>query len=163
MEAIRRYAEELRAIGQALAAANVTGFELYSVPAGYFVKDLREEAPSSTSIIWNWLRRQPNNKIDFVTYGFELRDVEELSKRGRARRRNPGQIPRFRDPSNILRTIGAYIDGKQAELLEVHKRPISVTVAYRDRSGREYREDRPVSSFQNLFAELCARRTQNRG
>ena len=48
MEAIRRYAEELRAIGQALAAANVTGFELYSVPAGYFVKDLREEAPSST-------------------------------------------------------------------------------------------------------------------
>jgi hypothetical protein len=163
MEAIRRYAEELRAIGQALAAANVTGFELYSVPAGYFVKDLREEAPSSASIMWNWLRGQPNSKIDFVTYGFELRDVEELCERGRARRRNPGQIPRFRDPSNILRTIGAYIDGKQAELLEVHKRPISVTVAYRDRSGREYREDRPVSSFQNLFAELCARRTQNRG
>ena len=163
MEAIRRYAEELRAIGQALAAANVTGFELYSVPAGYFVKDLREEAPSSASIMWNWLRGQPNSKIDFVTYGFELRDVEELCERGRARRRNPGQIPRFRDPSNILRTIGAYIDGKQAELLEVHKRPISVTVAYRDRSGREYREDRPVSSFQNLFAELCARRTQHRG
>jgi hypothetical protein len=163
MEVIRRYAEELRAIGQALDAAKVTGFELYSVPAGYFVKDLREEAPSSASIMWNWLRGQPKSKIDFVTYGFELRDVEELSERGRARRRNPGQIPRFRDPSNILRTIGAYIDGKQAELLEVHKRPISVTVAYRDRSGREYREDRPVSSFQNLFAELCARRTQHRG
>jgi hypothetical protein len=163
MEVLRRYAEELRAIGQALDAAKVTGFELYSVPAGYFVKDLREEAPSSASIMWNWLRGQPNSKIDFVTYGFELRDVEELCERGRARRRNPGQIPRFRDPSNILRTIGAYIDGKQAELLEVHKRPISVTVAYRDRSGREYREDRPVSSFQNLFAELCARRTQNRG
>jgi hypothetical protein len=163
MEVIRRYAEELRAIGQALDAAKVIGFELYSVPAGYFVKDLREEAPSSASIMWNWLRGQPNSKIDFVTYGFELRDVEELCERGRARRRNPGQIPRFRDPSNILRTIGAYIDGKQAELLEVHKRPISVTVAYRDRSGREYREDRPVSSFQNLFAELCGRRTQNRG
>ena len=163
MAAIRRYAEELRAIGQALDAANVTGFELYTVPAGYFIKDLREEAPSFPSIVWNWLRGQRNSKIDFVTYGFESRDVEELCKRGRARRCNPGQIPRFRDPSNILRTIGAYIDGKDAELLELHKRPISVTVAYRDRSGREYREDRPVSSFQNLFAELCGRRTRNTG
>jgi hypothetical protein len=42
MPAIRRYAEELRAIGQALDAKGVAGFELYSVPAGYFVKDLRE-------------------------------------------------------------------------------------------------------------------------
>src|SRR5689334_3393878 len=163
MEVIRRYAEELRAIGQALAAAKVTGFELYSVPAGYFVKDLREEAPASASIMWNWLRGQPKNKIDFVTYGFELRDVEELCERGRARRRNPGQVARVGDPSNILRTILACIDGKQAELLEVHKRPISVTLASRDRSRREYREDRTVSSFQTLFAELCARRTQNRG
>jgi hypothetical protein len=163
MPTIRRYAEELRAIGQALDAKGVGGFELYSVPAGYFVKDLREEIPSSTSTMWNWLRRKRHSKIEFVTYGFELRDVEELSKSGRARRLNPGQIPRFHDPSNILRTIGAYIDDKEVELLELHKRPISVTIVYRDKSGREYREDRPVSSFQNVFVELCEKRTRNTG
>jgi hypothetical protein len=154
MPAIKRYAEELRAIGQALAAQGVAGFELYSVPAGYFVRNLREETSSPISRIWNWFRRERH-----FTYGFEFSDVEELSKRGRARRSNPGQIPRFRDPSNILRTIGAYIDDKNAELLELHSRPISVTLVYRDRSGREYREDRAISSFQKVFAELIEKRT----
>lgn len=159
MPAVKRYAEELRAIGQALAAQRVVGFELYTVPAGYFVRDLREETSSFISKKRNWLRREGHRKIHFVTYGFELRDVEELSKRGRARRSNPGQIPQFRDLSNLLRTIGAYIDNKNAELVELHKRPISVTLVYRDRSGREYREDRPISSFQNVFAELVQKRT----
>jgi len=161
MPAIRRYAEELRAIGQALDAKGVAGFELYSVPAGYFVKDLREQRPSSTSTMWGWFRRERHSKTEFVTYGFELHDVEELSKTGRARRSNPGRVPRFRDPSNILRTIGAYLDAKEAQLLELHKRSISVTVVYRDKSGREYREDRPVSSFHNIFIELCGKRIGN--
>jgi len=158
MPAAKRYGEQLRAIGQALAAQGVAGFELHSVPAGYFVRDLREETSSSISTIWNWLRPERHRKIDF-TYGFEFSDIEELSKRGRARRSNPGQIPPFRDPSNILRTIGAYIDDKNAELLELHNRPISVTLVYRDRSGREYREDRPISSFQKVFVELTEKRT----
>jgi hypothetical protein len=159
MPAVKRYGEDLRAIGQALAAQGVAGFELHSVPAGYFVRDLREETSSFISKIWNSLRRESHHPSDFATYGFELPDVEELSKRGRARRSNPGQIPRFRDPSNILRTIGAYIDGKNAELLELHNRAISVTLVYRDRSGREYREDRPISSFQKVFVELIKKRT----
>jgi hypothetical protein len=158
MPAVKRYAEELRAIGQALAARGVAGFELYSVPAGYFVKDLRQETSSFTSKVWHRLRREGHRKTDFVTYGFELRDVEELSKRGRAQRVKPGQIPPFRDPSSILRTIGAYIDDKNAELVELHNRAISVTLVYRDRSGREYREDRPISSFQKIFVELIEKR-----
>ena len=159
MSAVRRYAEELRAIGQALAAQQVAGFELYSVPAGYFVRDLGEETSSLIAKIWHWLRREGHRKIDSVTYGFEMRDLEELSKRGRARRSNPGEIPQFREPSNILRTIGAYLDDKNAELLELHNRPISVTLVYRDRSGREYREDRAISSFQKVFVELTEKRT----
>jgi hypothetical protein len=163
MAPTRQYAEELRAIGQALAAKGVAGFELYRLPAGYFVKDLRENTPSSATKMWNWLRGQRYSNVEFVTYGFELIDVEELSKNGKARRSTSGLVPQFREPSNILRTIGAYIDAKDAELLELHKRPISVTIAYRDRAGHEYREDRPLSSFQNLFVELCRKRRQNSG
>jgi len=163
MPPTRQYAEELRAIGQALDAKGVTGFELYRLPAGYFVKDLRENSPTSPMRMWNWLRGRHYSNVEFVTYGFELSDVEELSKSGRARRSTSGLVPRFREPSNILRTIGAYIDAKDAELLELHKRPISVTIAYRDRSGNEYKEDRPVSSFQSLFLELCKKRKQNSG
>jgi hypothetical protein len=158
MAEMRRYAEELRALGQALDAKGVVGFELYRLAAGYFVKDLRENMSSSRWKILNWLRGQLSGKLEFVTYAFEPRDLEELSKAGRARRSKPDQVPRFRDPSNILRTIGGYIDAKEVELLELHKRPISVTLAYRDRSGHEYREDRPISSFQPLFTQLREKR-----
>jgi hypothetical protein len=161
MPARKRYAEDLRAIGQALAAQGVAAFELYSVPAGYFVRDLREETTSPISKIWNWLRRE-RRQIDFATYGFEFPDVEELSKRGRARRSKPGQIPQFREPSNILRMIGTYIETKNVEFLELHNRPISVTLVYRDRSGREYREDRPISSFQKVFVGLIEKRISHR-
>jgi len=60
----------------------------------------------------------------------------------------------FRRPANVLGTIGAYLDSKQAELFELKIRPISLSLWYRDNGGREQREDRAVSSFHNLFVEL---------
>jgi hypothetical protein len=159
---VRRYAEELRTIGQALEAKGVTGFELYNLRAGYFIKDLHEHRPSSNSTFRNWLRRKSNNGRQYVTYGFDFHEIEELSKIGRARRSNPGQLPQFRDQSNILRTVGAYLDSKEVQLTELHKRPISITVAYRDQFGHEYREDRPVLSFQEIFYQLCGQRSRTR-
>ena len=47
MATLRRYDEELRTIGQALEAKGVSGFELYNLRAGYFIKDLGEPHPSS--------------------------------------------------------------------------------------------------------------------
>ena len=156
--AIRRYNEELRAVGQALEAKGVTDFELNNQNVGYFIKDLREYRPSFRSTIWNWLRGRRSGDTGFVTYGFDLKDVEELSKSGRARRSKPGQLTQFRTLSNILRTIGAYIDSKEAELIELHKLPISITLVYRDKSGHEHREERPVSSFYSFFLELYGKR-----
>lgn len=158
MAAIRRYDDELRAIGQALEAKGVTGFELYKVKAGYFIKDLREHTPSLHSTIRNWVGGHRDGDTESVTYGFELAYVEELSKTGRARRSKPGQLTRFRDLSNILRTIGAYLDSKEVELIELHNRPITITLAYRDKSGHEQREERPVSSFHRFFLELYEKR-----
>lgn len=89
---------------------------------------------------------------------FDQADVERLSQAGRARRSTPGQRPDFRSVSNSLRTIGAYLDAQEFELVELQKRPISITLAYRDKEGREQIEDRTLSSFQNFFNELCERR-----
>lgn len=158
MPAIRRYDEELRAIGQALDAKGVTGFELYKVMTGYYIKDLGEHSAPSHSTIRNWLPGHGYGDTESVTYGFELKDVDELSKSGRARRSKSGQLTQFRDLSNILRTIGAYLDSKEVELIELHKRPITVTLAYRNKSGDEQIEERPVSSFYSFFLELNEKR-----
>jgi hypothetical protein len=154
----RRYNEELRSIGQALEAAGVTDCELYNVPTGYFIKDLRVNRSSFYSGILRWVGRKAHEK--FATYGFEFEEIEQLSLKGRARRSEPGQLTQFRTLSNILRTIGAYLDLLQAELIELHKRPISITLAYRDRTGQEYREERPISSFYEFFRELFEKRGQ---
>ena len=154
MNGILKYSEELRTIGQALQVRGVTAFDLHRVKAGYFIKDLGERRPS----LRNWLRRQFRKDSDAVTYGFELSEIEELSRAGRARRASAGRLTDFRDLSNVLRTIGAYVDAKHGELIELQKNPISVSLAYRDAAGNEQREDRPVSSFYNVFREIVMKR-----
>ena len=74
-------------------------------------------------------------------------------------------LDNFRRPANVLGTIGAYLDSKQAELFELKVRPISLSLWYRDKAGHEQREDRAVSSFHNLFIELRDKtiRTQVKG
>ncbi|HEY6997166.1 MAG TPA: hypothetical protein VH851_04525, partial [Candidatus Binatia bacterium] len=62
--------------------------------------------------------------------------------------------------SNVLRTVGAYLDSKEVELLELQKRPISLTLQYRDKSGDQETEDRPVTSFYKFFLELYESRGQ---
>lgn len=155
MATSRQYAEELRAIGQALQTRGVSAFELHCVKAGYFVKDLREPQPS----VRNWLRRRLTTSTESRTYGFEPSDVEELSKAGRARRSVEGQLTNFRDLSNVLRTVGTYIDSKQVDLIELEKTPITISLVYRDKWGNEEREDRPMSSFYNLFREIFMTRS----
>jgi hypothetical protein len=91
---------------------------------------------------------------------FGLADIEKVSKAGRAKRSKPGQLTEFRTVSNILRTIGAYLDSNEVELVELQKRSISITLSYRDKAGNERVEERSVRSFYKLFLELCDKRTQ---
>jgi hypothetical protein len=149
MSPTRRYAEELRAIGQALQKEGVTAFELHAVPAGYFIKNLTEPPFS----LRNWLRELFNRRAESATFGFQLGDLEALSEAGRARRSSDGQITNFRELSNVLRTIGAYVDSKHGELIDLQKTAISVSLAYRDKLGNEQREDRTLSSFYPIFRE----------
>jgi len=87
-------------------------------------------------------------------------DVEQLSQAGRAKRSNREQLSNFRTVSNILRTIGAFLDAGEHELIEIQKRRISITLSYRDKVGQEHKEDRTISSFYNFFLELYGRRGQ---
>jgi hypothetical protein len=56
--------------------------------------------------------------------------------------------------------IGAYLDAGEHELVEIQKRPISITLPYRDKVGQEHKEDCTISSFYNFFLELYGTRGQ---
>ena len=154
-----RYVEELRAIGQMLTGRNIVDFELKHVDSGYFIQDLHEHTASFSSRIQNWFHGAPyGTRAESLT--ISPAEIERLSAEGRARRNKAGQLTQFRELSNILRTVGAYLDSKEVELLELQKRPISITLQYRDKSGGQETEDRPVTSFYKFFLELYERRGQ---
>jgi hypothetical protein len=59
-----------------------------------------------------------------------------------------------------LRTVGAYLDSKEVDLLMLQKRRISITLSYRDKTGQERQEDRSIAAFYRVFLELCGKRGQ---
>lgn len=159
MAATRRYDEALRSIGQALEARDISTFELKRLTDWYVIQGTPEQAGSLGAKVRQWLRRlRTGSTAESLTLG--LTDVEQLSQAGRARRSNSGGLPNFRSVSNILRTIGAYLDAGEVELLELQKRRISITLSYRDKAGQEQEENRSVSSFHHLFLDLCRKRGQ---
>ena len=69
-------------------------------------------------------------------------------------------MPDFRKLSNMLRTIGLYLESKQAKLVELQVRPLTITLSYKDSDGQQQIEDRTIRSFYNLFLELCENRDE---
>jgi hypothetical protein len=157
MAGTRHYDEELRAIGQALESSDISVFELKQVEELYVIQAMSDQADSFHSKVRQWLRRfhRRNNRLILGAV-----EIEQFSQAGRAKRSKPGQLTEFRTVPNILRTIGAYLDSREAELLMLQKRRISITLSYREKTGLERREDRSISSFYRVFLELCGKRGQ---
>src|SRR5687767_6416697 len=130
MAGTRHYDEELRAIGQALEARDTSVFELKRVEGLYVIQGMPDPPDSLHSKVrrWPWRlhRRSANDPMVFGAV-----EVEQFSKAGRAKRSKPDQLNDFRTVSNILRTVGAYLDSREAELVTLQKRRISITLSYR--------------------------------
>src|SRR5262245_12346527 len=156
MAATRHYDEELRSVGQALEARHISIFELKQTAENYVVQGTPDETGSK---VGRWLR-QLRSSARSGSLALGRADVEKLSQAGRAKRADPGRLSNFQSVSTFLRTIGAYLDSKEVQLLELQKRPISITLSYRDKSGRDQVENRTVSSFYPLFLENCAKRSK---
>ena len=158
MAATRHYDEDLRSIGQALEArGDIIDFELKRLPDLYVIRGTPDKGGSLRSSARQWLLELRNGSAtDPIIFG--PGDVEKLSQAGRARRSKSGQFTNFRTVSNILRTIGAYLESREVELVELHKRPITVILSYRDKAGQEHEEERTISSFYYFFLELYGKR-----
>ena len=152
------YNHELRAIGQALEAQGISTFELKAQVGRYVVSGAPEKPESLIAALRQWRtngwRRGPRT----VTY--TAQDITTLEKKGQAGRAANGHLPEFYNVSNILRTVGAYLDVKNAHLLEIQKRPLTLTLLYQSMGGHPLVEDRTIASFYKLFTDLHARRSR---
>jgi hypothetical protein len=159
MEFLRSYDHHLRAIGQSLESKRITAFEVKAQGESYLVRGTPEKTESLLGRLRNWRERMTKGSpADDVTY--EIGELDRLEQEGRSQRAKAGRLPDFYSLPNTLRTLGCYLNAKDAELLELHKNPLSVTLLYKTRDGHPNMEERSVASFYNFFVNLHGRRNK---
>src|SRR5215813_9404510 len=157
--ATENYGEDFRSIGQALEAKNVRSFELKRLGDWYILQGVPPGSGSVRGKVHKFkLRFRSGSDAESLTLA--LSDVEELSRQGKAKRFLPGRMPDFGKLSNALRTIGLYLESKQAKSIELQVRPLTITLSYKDSDGQQQIEDRTIRSFHSLSLDLCEKRAE---
>ena len=151
------YDQHLRAIGQSLDNNRITTFELKADAERYVVRGVPEKDSRLVARLRDWRNRmQGAFKETSLAYG--TAEIECLENEGRLNRKKRGRLPDFYSLANTLRTVGSYLDTKNAELLKLHKSALSVTLLYQNENGHPNMEERSIASFYNLFVALHGNR-----
>lgn len=151
------YDRQLRSIGQSLEAQRIQVFELTRQDDGYTVRGEPEQETSLLATLRNWQKRLRNEGMA-TSLTYTIQDIGELDRQGSANRTKYHRLPDFHSLPNTLRTVGAYLETKNAELLELHKRQLSITLLSRNQAGYPEWEERSLGSFYELFVKLHAMR-----
>ena len=151
------YDRQLRAIGQSLEAQRINVFELQRHDEHFVVTGKPDRENALLALLRDWQRRLRSAGLG-SSLSYSARDIENLERQGRKTRKRNNRLPDFYSLSNTLRTVGSYLDLQGAELLEIRKRTLSVTLLYRNRQGHPDFEERSIVSFYNFFLDLHGRR-----
>ncbi|TMA09619.1 MAG: hypothetical protein E6J89_12520 [Deltaproteobacteria bacterium] len=140
------YAQTLRVIGQALEERRFKDFDIKSEGKHYLIRDLTETEPSS----------QP------VEFRYTREDIERLEQEAQARRRDPSRTPDFTSLSQLLRTVGDYLDARDGRLLGISRRSPLLTIEYETGQRRRREEEHLASSFYDLSVRMYKQRKRRR-
>ena len=166
------YAESLRAIGQSLEMVHVESFRLEKDGDSYVV---RSEAltPTRLWILSNSLAENvkdsppPDPKTTQLTVGegwfcYRPPDIARLDAQERRKRQNHDftQIPQ-KTLAQLLRTLGEYLDSKEATTFYISCAPDSLSVDYQMPAGISERKDFSVERLHKLALYSRFRRVQS--
>ncbi len=173
------YAQPLRAIGQALEILKMESFQLepdgndiivrgkvavrtggaevergesrnlrFSLERGadHGASEAELEATPAPAIV---------NQLDLC---YTLKDVNRLEHKGQARRGEARTVAAAPSLSQLLRTIGAYLDEKPARLVKILKDGESVTVVYETISGVKFEEKLAEADVRDSAAQMSMNR-----
>jgi hypothetical protein len=149
------YHHDLRAVGQALEARAISTFELKVQAGRYIVSGAPDKPETLLTTLIRW-RRGPRILV------FDAQSIATLNKKGHARRTTNVRLPDFYDVSNVLRTIGAYLDAKKVRLLRIQKRALTLILTYQSAAGHPHIEDRTIASFHDAFIEMHGQRSRSK-
>lgn len=152
-----KYHQQLRSIGQSLEAQRITVFELSCRGDRIVIKGQPEKETSLLAKLRNWQKQRRSQGLN-SSLTFTTQDIDQIDRQGRTKRSQANRLPDFYSLANTLRTVGWHLDLKGAELMEIHKHPLSLTILSRNRAGHPEYEERTIASFYDLFLRLHDRR-----
>lgn len=144
--------QRLRSVGQALEGRHVQDFELSTAGPDILIRGT--EGPLKPN-------EPPTTQPTVESAGFELRftpeDLDRLDREGRTRRQDAVSMPEM-TLSQLLRTIGDYLDRQGHQLLRIVRQGTTTTIEYRTQSGQRNTEERTASSLYDLSVRMYLRR-----
>jgi hypothetical protein len=163
------YAQELRAVGQALEDKKLLSLDLEFEGGDYLAHGKTGPRSSGGPSIFNvlceavgsFLRGRSAGSLDAraLETRFTAEQILTIDLEGRARRRDANQTPDAYSLSQLLRGAGAYVDKKRdASLIAVSVNDRWITLRYRtpDRRIEEAKQD--IEFFYNYWVKMYLHR-----
>jgi hypothetical protein len=160
------YAKELRTLGQALEAHEVSSVELEVESGVYFVRGKATVAqpaqPSISKLIRDFVfgaDSAPKAKdIEDISLRYTANEIKQLDDEARALRKDPSKTPDPHSLSQVLRGAGSYLDNKRTSLVGISIKGRWVTLRYRTAEGSLEQAKQDIEYFFNYWVKMYMRR-----
>ena len=162
------YAQEFRVIGAALETLEVENFDLEIKDLEYWIRGCAKESPNSAPVegrkfFGNWLKMRKRLFPQQSGASFELHytqdDLRDLDLKGRSQRGTSQGYPDAQSLSEILRSVGEFLDLKHVCLSRLSMRGRWITLHYKSAQGHLVVEEHTAASLHSFWVGLCARRS----
>lgn len=160
------YSQALRAIGQVLERSKPRAFDVVCYGESYLVRCLTGQKKKSLLILlqrWrehNLPRAGPGSKpfmnVELLYFG---KDIQEIDKKGKAKRGPSYGMPDPFSLSTLLRGVGDLVKSKGRFIL-ASNRDRHIVVIYETSQGLRKAEEYETSSFYDIWVSMYLRRSQ---
>jgi hypothetical protein len=119
--------------------------------------------------VWEALpgERAPEAEIEFamstwpakLSLRYTAKDMDRLERQGKAKRQKVAGVPDVASLSQLLRTIGAYVEEKQARLVKIARYGESLAIQYDTVGGERREETVSAASLYEFWVQLYLQRS----
>jgi hypothetical protein len=173
------YAQLLRSIGQALEVLKFGSFEMEFAGGDFLVHGSAETSTEQEEArrirewllkyVWEGLPGETASKSEIEsamsTWPAKLhlrytpKDMDRLEEAGKAKRQTAAGVPDVTSLSQLLRTIGAYVERKRVRLVKISRYGESLMIEYDQASGERRTETVSAGSLYDFWVKLYLQRS----
>ena len=165
------YARDLRVVGQLLDRRDVGNTDLVCVADCYIIRGLRKPNTSSSSGIYRsgpWMKRidavlrgnfRCSSDSDIVDLRYNREEIFSLDSLARCKRSSMSSMPDPYSLSHLLRSAGAYLDGRRdSSLIGISVKDRWVTIRFATAEGHPEETKQSLEYFYDYWVKMYLRR-----